>query len=171
MCANRSLGLLLLRLALAAVFISAGWEKIQNMPATVSAFGSMGFPAPLAYLTAWVEFLGGISLLLGFWTCVSGSLLAIVMLVATYVLKVKVGAGFSGPGGYEFTLTLLAATLCVVFAGPGRYALARGCCGGKCMVGGECKPCGECKPGEKCEPCESGGKNCCGMNCESGEKK
>jgi uncharacterized membrane protein YphA (DoxX/SURF4 family) len=119
---NADLGLLSVRLALGAVFVAHGVAKLQNMSGTVAFFASLGFPAPLAYLVAAVETLGGLAMLAGVATPVAGVLLAAVMVVA--ILKVKLARGFLG--GYEFELTLLLAALGVALAGPGRYALQRG---------------------------------------------
>lgn len=114
--------MLLVRLALAVVFILHGWEKVADMAKTVEAFGGMGFAPFWAYLVAWVELLGGLAMLLGVWTKCVGYLLAIIMAVAIYVVK---GMGMGLSGGYEFNVVLLLIALGVAFAGPGELTIKK----------------------------------------------
>jgi len=57
---NVDLGLLLIRIALAIVFIAHGWQKLQNSSGVVGFFGSLGFAPIFAYLVIIIELLGGI---------------------------------------------------------------------------------------------------------------
>ena len=114
--------LLLLRVALGAVFVAHGWQKLTHMEGTVMFFGSLGFPAVLAYLVALVEFLGGIAMLLGIFLPYAGTLIAIVMLVAAFYVK----AGKSFIGGWEFDFVLLLLAVALAIAGPGRYGIKIG---------------------------------------------
>jgi putative oxidoreductase len=114
-------GLLLVRLALAAVFIAHGWQKLQDINGVVGFFGQISIPLPgvMAYVVALTEFLGGIAMLVGLWTQLAGCLLAIVMVVA--IMQVRFAKGFIG--GYEFELTLLLIALGIALAGPGSYSV------------------------------------------------
>ena len=86
-CKTREVGPFLIRLALAIVFIVHGSQKFQNMEGTAGFFGSLGFPAFVAYLIAFVELAGGIAMLLGIFTAWAGILLALVMAGAIYLVK------------------------------------------------------------------------------------
>lgn len=114
------LGLFLIRLALAVVFIAHGWSKLQDLPGTVGFFDNLGFGF-LAYPVTAIELLGGLAMLFGVFTGWAGALLAAVMVGA--IATVKGQTGFFG--GYEFDLTLLLAALGIAFTGPGRHALGR----------------------------------------------
>jgi putative oxidoreductase len=118
-------GLLLLRLAVGAVFVMHGGQKIFVWgPRGVAGFlGPLGFPLPLvaAIVLMSVEFFGGLAVFLGIFTRYAAALLAIVMLVAISVVHLK--NGFFLPRGFEFTLTLLAANLALILSGPGALAL------------------------------------------------
>lgn len=115
---NADLGMLLLRLAIAAIFIMAGWAKMQNMAGTATFFSSLGLGMMWVYVVAWVEFLGGIAMLLGAFSRSAGLLLAIDMAFAIYLV-----GWAQGFGGYRLELLLLAAVLAVHLGGPGRYAI------------------------------------------------
>lgn len=122
--------LLLIRIALAVVFISAGSGKLANLSQTVEFFGSVGIPAAITYLVAGIELLGGIAMLLGIFTTVSGIGIAVVMVGAIVTVKLKqvLGADFTLQGligALQPDLTLLLTALAVVFAGPGSYTVAK----------------------------------------------
>jgi len=122
MKSNSDIALLLIRIGLGAVFIAHGLSKISNMndtPGTISFFASVGLPVFFAYLVAYVELLGGLSMVLGIFTGWAGIALAIIMVVA--IGLVKISKGFVG--GYEFELVLFLSSLAISLAGPGSYAL------------------------------------------------
>lgn len=139
---NADVGLLLIRVGLAAVFIVHGWMKLSNMDATVGFFATLGLSAAIAWAVALIEFVGGLMMLVGAYTCVAGGLLAIVMIGAIATVKGQMGF----VGGYEFDLMLLLSAVGVMMTGPGKYSamsmcLAKGdgkkddCCGsGVCKM-------------------------------------
>jgi putative oxidoreductase len=116
------LGLLILRMAVAAVFIVHGYFKVLggHFDRTVALFLTVNIPA--AELMAWVvgltELIGGVLVTVGWWARPAAGLLAADMLVA--IARVRLSQGFLG--GWEFELTLLSACLAVMIAGTGRYA-------------------------------------------------
>jgi putative oxidoreductase len=124
--AGVSLGLLLLRLVLAAVFIAHGAQKlwINGIPATQEGFAGMGVPAPevVAIVVAVLEVASGLLLAIGLGTRIVAVLLAIDMAVALALVHLAAGF-FAADGGYEFVLTLAVASLALVFTGPGRLAI------------------------------------------------
>lgn len=115
------LGLLLIRLSLASVFIGHGVSKFMNLEGTTAFFSSLGLGAFFVYLVALVETLGGLAMLLGIFTRWAGWLIAINMLAAIFL--VKFNAGFLG--GWEFDLSLLFSAMAISFAGPGAYTVLR----------------------------------------------
>jgi uncharacterized membrane protein YphA (DoxX/SURF4 family) len=114
---NPDLGLLILRLSLAAIFITHGWLKLADLSGTVAFFSTLGLPAVMAYLIAAIEFLGGLAMFLGIFPQIAGWLLALTMVGAIYLVKFPKGL----VGGYELDLILLAASLAVALMGVGRY--------------------------------------------------
>ena len=110
-----------LRLAVGVVFLVHGAQKlfVFGPAGTAAFFEKIHVPAAgfTALVVIAVELLGGLALLLGAFTRVAALLLAVDMLGA--ILLVHLAAGFFLPNGYEFTLTLLAASLSLVFMGAG----------------------------------------------------
>lgn len=127
-------GMFLVRVALGAIFVAHGWQKISMMDGTIGFFGSLGLPVAVAYLVAYVEFLGGLAVLLGVYSRIAGYLLAIVMVFAIFLVKIH--GNFIGTKGYELDLILLASSLAVAWNGSGPYSLSGKMCG--------CGACGMC---------------------------
>ncbi|HJU76015.1 MAG TPA: DoxX family protein [Gemmatimonadaceae bacterium] len=119
------LALMLLRTVVGAVFILHGWQKlfVLGFEGVTGGFTQMSIPAPeiVARVVPLVEFFGGILLVMGLFTRLAAFLLAMDMLAATMLVHYQ--AGFFLPNGYEFTLTLMGASLAVMLAGPGSFSL------------------------------------------------
>jgi putative oxidoreductase len=119
------LGLAILRLVLGATFIAHGSQKlfVYGIDGVTGGFTQMGIPMAglAAPLVAFVEFAGGIALVLGLLTRLAGLGLAITMLGAIWFAHLS--AGFFLPNGYEFALSLLAPSVLLALTGAGRYSL------------------------------------------------
>ena len=130
------LGLLILRLGLGSVLFAHGAQKLlgwfggSGIHGFIGWLGSMGVPAPLAWLAILVEFFGGLGILFGLLARLSALAFAIEMAVAVWLLHWKIGffmnwGSVAGRGeGWEYCWALLAASLALALAGPGRYAIA-----------------------------------------------
>lgn len=121
-----SLGLLVLRVVVGAVFAAHGAQKIFEftIPGTIGSFADMGIPLPelAAPVVAFVELIGGILLILGFLTRPVGILLAVDMAVALVAVHLPAGL-WVGEGGYEFVAVLGVAALALALTGAGRFSL------------------------------------------------
>ena len=119
-------GKLLIRIALAVIFIPAGWYKLNNLEA-VNGFMQAQFGLPmLGTLVGLVEFVGGLFVLVGYQTFAAALLLTVVMAVAT--LKVHFVQGWEG---MKLTTILGLVSLGIAFIGAGRYSVAKCLCKGK----------------------------------------
>ncbi|MGH7376481.1 MAG: DoxX family protein [Candidatus Methylomirabilales bacterium] len=120
-------GITVLRVVVGIVFLVHGGQKlfVFGFGGVANFLGQVGIPAPMlaAVVVTAVEFLGGLALLLGLFTRLAAIPLAINMLVA--ILTVHLKAGFFLPNGYEFALTLLAATVALVLLGSGEASVDR----------------------------------------------
>ncbi len=116
---------LVLRVVVGIAFMLHGWQKVQMGNAGVAGFfDSIGIPAAsfFAFIVTYVEFLGGIALILGVLTHWAAKLLLIDMIVA--ILVVHLGNGFFvSTNGVELALLLAAACFSLMITGPGKWAL------------------------------------------------
>jgi putative oxidoreductase len=130
--AVRTFAPLLLRVALAAVFIYHGLEKVHpntgygwswadKMPDAPPVLINA---KPLQMLVAWGELLGGVAVALGILTRYAAFGLVIIMLGA--ILTYTGQKGFSAVGqGYEYNFVLIVVCAALVLMGPGTFSLDR----------------------------------------------
>ena len=118
------LGLLFLRLTLASIFLAHGlskWGLWSMKPSKEMPAKLLGL-LKLAFL---LETIGGLLVLLGFYTTIGTIALIVVMLGATYFKAIvwKVSFMEKEKMGWEFDLILLAASLLLFLMGPGRFSI------------------------------------------------
>jgi putative oxidoreductase len=118
-------GAFLLRLALGVAALSHGLTKLLVFtPAgTVAFFGSLGYPAWLAWTVMLAETLGGAALILGFYARVV-ALVQIPILLGSLMVHLPNGWMFANAnGGWEYQLFWAAALAVLVLTGPGAFAV------------------------------------------------
>jgi len=120
--------LLAVRLYWGWQFVQTGWGKLHNIPHVIGFFTSLGIPAPA--LNAWVvslmELVGGVFLIVGFGSRLTGLGLSVDMLVAYITAdRQALTAIFSDPGKFYTAdpYTFLFASLLVFIFGPGKFAI------------------------------------------------
>jgi putative oxidoreductase len=116
------LALFVMRLALGAVMVGHGYQKVfGGLHHHAQFVASLGLPAWTAYLSAFAEFFGGLLVLLGLFTRAAAFAICIDLSVA--IAKVHFHNGLMGNGGYEFPLALASIAFALVFFGGGAIAL------------------------------------------------
>jgi putative oxidoreductase len=129
-CGLPDVGLLLIRLVLAGVFIYHGSDKLFNWSGQggIAGFTQFltGLKVPMPGVAAWVsavtEFAGGILVGVGLAARLAAVPMALNMAVA--VITVHWAHGFSNmKQGYEYPLTLGVVLAGLALTGPGRLAL------------------------------------------------
>jgi putative oxidoreductase len=122
---------LIVRLALAVVFLAHGGQKVfgwfggPGLAGTIAMFRGMGVPPAAAVTAALIEFLGGWALLLGF--LARPAALGIIVIMAVAIAKVHAKHGFflqgKGGPGFEFNFVLIAMALSILVGGAGILSL------------------------------------------------
>lgn len=115
---NTDSALLVLRIGVGVIFLITGYMKASDMSATVGFFNQLGFSAFWAYLVTAVELVGGATVLLGIYTRIGAKFLAIVMIVAIYVLRHDITMALA-------PISLLFSTLALILAGGGKYSIKK----------------------------------------------
>lgn len=107
------------RVSVGVIFILHGVGKFNL--GFANALPNMGLPPELQIPIALAETVPGILLIIGVLSRFSGALLSIVMIGAIFLVK---GAqSMTGDRGVEFDVILLATSLLIMVAGPGRISL------------------------------------------------
>ena len=111
-----------MRMVLGAIMTAHGYHKVfGGMQHFAHAVGGMGLPSWLGYVSAFTEFLGGLLVLVGFFTRPAAFAVCINLCVAIWKVHLHNGLLGSPDGpGYEFPLAAatLAFALIVFGAGP-----------------------------------------------------
>jgi putative oxidoreductase len=116
------LALLVMRLALGAVMLAHGTQKVfGGLHHHAQMVASLGMPAWLGYVSSFAEFFGGLLLLIGLFTRIAALAVCIDLVVAIW--KVHWHNGLVGNGGFEFPLALAALGFALIFFGGGPIAL------------------------------------------------
>lgn len=115
-------GLLLLRITIAIIFIYHGLPKLSKAKA-MSAM--MGMPAGMIFMLGMVEILASLGIAFGVLTQVSALLLAIVMVgaIGTKIMKWNVPFAAMDKTGWEFDLILLSASIAILLGGGGSIGI------------------------------------------------
>ncbi len=120
---------LVLRLALGIIFFAHGSQKLFGWFGGFGWNGSMGYltgtihiPALLAGLVIFVEFFGGLAIILGFLTRLAALGIACTMLGAAVTVHLANGF-FLDKGGVEYVFILLAVSIYLIVKGAGAISI------------------------------------------------
>jgi len=126
----KPLALLLLRAAMGIIFISHGYPKLfTHTRDMMPFFEHVGFPGYFVYIAGVLEFFGGITLVLGLFTRISGLLLAVEMAIAVWRVHLPQGP-ITQVKNYEFPMVLAAAAFTLAAVGAGAISLDHAIFGG-----------------------------------------
>jgi putative oxidoreductase len=115
---------LLLRLALAAIFIYHGLDLIGHEGGMNWAPREKEIPAAAQLAAAWGQLLGGIALALGLLTRVAAVGIIVIMLGAIATFH-GLSEFHVSRGGFEYNFAIIVMCLCLVLGGPGPIAVDR----------------------------------------------
>ena len=110
-----------IRASIGVIFILHGIGKFN--PGFANALPNMGLPPELQIPIALAEVVPGILLIIGVLSRFSGAIISIVMVGA--IFYVKGATSMTGERGVEFDVILLAGSLLIMVAGPGRVSIVQ----------------------------------------------
>lgn len=110
-----------IRASIGAIFIVHSLKKFD--PSWQEWLMSIGVPPEMQLPIALAEFIGGILLVVGVLTRITGAVFAVILLGAIFHIRWENGF-FVSKGGWEWDLVMLAAILAIIVAGPGRISIA-----------------------------------------------
>ncbi len=115
---------LILRIALGAVWIVHGWPKIRDLRQNAQNFQSMGFKPGALFGTAaaLLEFFGGIAIVVGLATAPIAALFILEFIV---ILVWRWSKRSPFVGGWELDLLILAGAVALFSLGGGAFSLDR----------------------------------------------
>ena len=120
------LALLVLRLALGTIVLAHGAQKVFQfgLAGTGESFAGMGVPVGeiAGPVVAFIELIGGAAIILGAATRLFAVLVAVAMIVATFLVHAPNGI-FAADGGFELTMLIAAGALTLTLASAGRFSV------------------------------------------------
>jgi putative oxidoreductase len=121
--------LLVARVMGGVYFTMSGWGKVTGLSDFVAGMTARGVPLPLAYLAPFVEFLGGLALMVGFATRYAALALFVFTIAATWISHrywlfppEQQRAQYSS---FWKNITIMGGQLALFVAGPGRLSVDR----------------------------------------------
>jgi putative oxidoreductase len=119
------LALLVMRLALGTIMTVHGYHKVfGGLSHFAHMVGGMGLPAWLGYVAAFTELLGGILILVGFFTRPAAFAVCVDLCVAIWKIHLHNGLmGSPDRPGYEFPLAVATLAFALIFFGAGAISL------------------------------------------------
>jgi putative oxidoreductase len=127
-----------LRLVIGYGFVVHGWAKLSRGPAGFARLlEQIGAPLPgaMAWVSTFIEILGGLAILSGAFVAAVSVPLIVMMLVAMFTVHLRYGfsaintIGLTadgpqfGPPGYEVNLLSVAGLLALILGGAGPYSI------------------------------------------------
>ena len=103
------------------IFIVHSLKKFD--PSWQEWLTGIGLPPELQLPIALAELIGGILLVIGVLTRITGTVFAVILMGAIFHIRWENGF-FVSKGGWEWDLVMLAAVLAIIVAGPGRVSIS-----------------------------------------------
>jgi len=118
-------GTTLLRITLGVAALAHGLLKIFvfTLPGTVGFFESLGLPGFLAYVTAFVEIVGGLALIAGFQTRLVSLAMVPILLGAMWAHSGNGWVFSNQGGGWEYPLFWAVVLVVQAMLGSGAFAV------------------------------------------------
>ena len=118
-----AIALLSIRLVAGLAFIQHGYPKFQH----ATTWMGEGMPAAFQFLAAFAELFGGLALVVGLLTPIAAAGIAVVMLVAMFMVHIPKGDPFVGnmehPSSWELPAVYFSIMVALMLRGGGSLSL------------------------------------------------
>ncbi len=131
MNAMHSLGLLIGRLLLAAIFVLSGSNKLMNFEQSAAYIANAGLPIPelLLVIAALIELVGGVLIAVGYKARWAALMIFLFLIPVTYLFhafwSVEADQVQHQMIQFQKNLAIMGGMLYVALNGPGRYSLGK----------------------------------------------
>jgi putative oxidoreductase len=117
------------RVLMGWIFVFGGWRKLMGMDSFIASLANRRVPyaSVMGWIGGLVEFLGGLALLLGFWTRCGALALLVFTIVATLISHrywefTDAAARRMQQGHFWKNLTIIGGQLLLLVTGGGRFS-------------------------------------------------
>ena len=119
--------LLLGRVLLGWIFILSGWRKLMDIPAFAASMPRRDLPTFLGYIAPFVEFVGGILLVVGLATRYAALLMLLFVIIATFsshrYWNYPEAQQANQSSHFWKNISMMGGTVLLFVTGAGRYAV------------------------------------------------
>ena len=116
-----NVGLFLMRITLAFIFLWNGIPKLLNPEMAISSFSGYGLAGFLGPIIGIISILAAIFVLSGFWFKLGNFFMFAIAFIAIVTVHIKEGINI----GFERNVLIMATTIFLYFFGPGKLFLLR----------------------------------------------
>ncbi|WP_100182461.1 DoxX family protein [Candidatus Nitrosotenuis aquarius] len=110
-----------IRASVGVIFVAYGLQKFD--PIWRQHLMGFGLPPELQIPVALAETIGGIALIIGVLTRITGAIFSVILVDAIFHIRWNNGF-FIAQGGWDYDLALVAMTLFIIVTGAGRISIA-----------------------------------------------
>lgn len=118
---SRDIGIFLMRISLAFIFLWNGIPKLLNPGNAISSFSEYGLTGFLGPVIGIISIFAAIFVLAGFWFKLGNFLMFAIAFVAIVTVHIKEGINI----GFERNILIMATTIFLYYFGPGKLFLLR----------------------------------------------
>ena len=119
--------LVLARVLLGWIFVQSGWGKLMNIPGFVATMPRRGLPDFLGYVAPFVEFIGGVLLIVGLATRYASLVILLFIIIASFSSHrywASEPAQVANQSSHFWkNVSMMGGTVLLFITGAGRYAL------------------------------------------------
>jgi len=124
---GQDLLMLLARVLIGLIFVQSGWGKLMNISGFVATMAQRGLPDFLGYVAPFVEFIGGILLIIGLATRYASLVMLLFLIIASFSSHrywASEPAQFANQFNHFWKNVAMMGGMILLFAtGAGRYAV------------------------------------------------